>query len=399
MTQQRSILVSACLLGTPCRYDGKAQPCAEVLALAEGYELVSVCPEQLGGLPTPRTPSEVQADGRVVDRAGSDRTAAFERGAQAAVELARETGCTLAVLKSRSPSCGVHQVYDGTFSGTVVPGRGIAAAALAQAGLQIIDETEVARFTHAASSGRASMTALLPHDNREASAATPFARDSQEETAGRCPPDSPAVRAVVITGGPCAGKTSALGVLKERIENAGIPTFVVPEAATDLILRGTAPWTCTSMLAFQTQVIALQLQREAHAWELARATAANGHRAMAPVVICDRGICDSHAYLNDEDYRRALEANALCDNRALSRYDAVFHLSSIAKDDLSAYTKANNEARFENADEAVAADDRVLSAWSAHPHRFLVGNEATFEQKADNLAATVLQFLGEPHAG
>ena len=138
--------MSACLLGEPCRYDGKARPCEAAKALAGRYELVPVCPEQLGGLPTPRTPSEIQRDGRVVDCMGHDRTDAFLDGARAVLAIAQERGCDRAVLKSRSPSCGVHEVYDGSFEGVVVPGRGIAADMLAKAGIEIADEHDVQRM-------------------------------------------------------------------------------------------------------------------------------------------------------------------------------------------------------------------------------------------------------------
>lgn len=141
MTQRERILVSACLLGEPCRYDGKALPCEEVMALAATHDLVPACPEVLGGLPTPRTPSEITANGRVVDREGNDRTAAFASGACTTVEVAQENNCSRAILKSRSPSCGVDQIYDGTFTGTIIPGEGFAAAALRSAGLQLADET------------------------------------------------------------------------------------------------------------------------------------------------------------------------------------------------------------------------------------------------------------------
>ena len=140
-----ALLISACLLGEPCRYDGKAQPCEGAKALASQYELVPVCPEQLGGLSTPRTPSEIQRDGRVVDRMGHDRTEAFLDGARAALAIAQERGCERAVLKSRSPSCGVHEVYDGSFKGVVVPGRGVAADMLVKAGLDIVDELDIQR--------------------------------------------------------------------------------------------------------------------------------------------------------------------------------------------------------------------------------------------------------------
>lgn len=140
MAERERVAVSACLLGEACRYDGKAAPCPEAVALAQDFELVPICPEQLGGFPTPRTPAEIVPGGRVVNRAEEDVTEAFERGARASLEIARAAGCTRAVLKSRSPSCGVRAVYDGTFTGTLVPGRGIAATALAQAGIEVVDE-------------------------------------------------------------------------------------------------------------------------------------------------------------------------------------------------------------------------------------------------------------------
>ena len=143
-----NVLVSACLLGEPCRYDGASTASDAVAEFAQssGCEFVPVCPEQFGGLPTPRTPSEIQPDGRVVDKCGVDRTEAFARGAQKAVEIARARGCMQAILKARSPSCGAREVYDGTFSGTLIPGEGIAAAALRKAGIAVIDEEDVARL-------------------------------------------------------------------------------------------------------------------------------------------------------------------------------------------------------------------------------------------------------------
>ena len=143
MKQRESILVSACLLGEACRYDGKSFPCEAVQVLADNYNLVPVCPEQLGGLPTPRTPSEIQPDRRVIDREGVDRTAAFIAGAQATLDIAREHGCTRAILKAKSPSCGVHGIYDGSFTGNVVSGQGITAALLREAGMNLSDEHDL----------------------------------------------------------------------------------------------------------------------------------------------------------------------------------------------------------------------------------------------------------------
>lgn len=191
------IAVSACLLGEACRYDGRSKPCARVQELATlGHELVPVCPEVSGGLPTPRTPCEIvrapwmkgkkayttnssapifpaseatreneghaswagrgrgdsascgreasAADGdswTILDASGADRTAAYALGAQAELARAKEAGCELAILKAKSPSCGSGEVYDGTYSGALVPGWGIAAAAFRDAGIRVIDET------------------------------------------------------------------------------------------------------------------------------------------------------------------------------------------------------------------------------------------------------------------
>ncbi len=139
------ILVSACLLGLRCRYDGQAKPNARVLALGEKHTLVPCCPEQLGGLPTPRSPSEWQGE-RIVNRAGQDVTAQYLRGGEEAVKLARTLGCSLAVLKERSPACGSREVYDGSFTGVLIPGQGSAAAALRAAGIPVIGESELDRL-------------------------------------------------------------------------------------------------------------------------------------------------------------------------------------------------------------------------------------------------------------
>lgn len=150
------IAVSACLLGEPCRYDGRSKPCARVQELAAGgHEIVPICPEVAGGLPTPRTPCEIvrapwmdgagHASGNgswmIVDSNGVDRTAAYARGAQVELARAKEAGCELAILKAKSPSCGSGEIYDGTFSGTLILGWGIAATAFRDAGIPVIDET------------------------------------------------------------------------------------------------------------------------------------------------------------------------------------------------------------------------------------------------------------------
>lgn len=135
-------LVSKCLAGFPCRYDGKDNLVQEIRALVEAGKAVAVCPEVLGGLPTPRTPCEIQPDRRVLSKRGEDVTEAFVRGAGRAMTICREHGCTGAILKARSPSCGRGLIYDGSFTGTRVAGNGVFAQMLLDAGIPVMTEDD-----------------------------------------------------------------------------------------------------------------------------------------------------------------------------------------------------------------------------------------------------------------
>ena len=135
------ILISACLLGVCCRYDGASKPHPLAAALAERHQLVPVCPEQLGGLPTPRPPAERRED-RVVTQSG-DVTEQYRRGAEETLKLCKLFGCEVAVLKERSPSCGHGQVYDGTFSGTLTAGDGVTAEMLTTHGIPVYGESQI----------------------------------------------------------------------------------------------------------------------------------------------------------------------------------------------------------------------------------------------------------------
>lgn len=141
-SEKKTILVSACLLGVSCKYSGGHNYAEAVAGLRDRFHLIPVCPEQLGGLSTPRLPSEISGR-QVIARDGTDVTEQFERGAQETLKLAQLFGCRCAVLKSRSPSCGSGIIYDGTFSGTKVEGNGITAALLKENGIQIFSEEEL----------------------------------------------------------------------------------------------------------------------------------------------------------------------------------------------------------------------------------------------------------------
>jgi len=137
---KQKLLISACLLGRPCRYDGGSNGIPAATALGERFELIPVCPEQLGGLPTPRVPSERVGD-RVLTQNGADVTDAFRAGAERTLALVREEDVGAALLKERSPSCGCAGVYDGTFTGRVVPGQGVTAELLARHGVKLWGES------------------------------------------------------------------------------------------------------------------------------------------------------------------------------------------------------------------------------------------------------------------
>ena len=138
------MIVSACLLGENCKYNGSSNKSEALLRLLSGHTVVPVCPEVLGGLPVPRVPAEI-VNGTVINREGTDVDGAFRRGAEKALSVVIQEQPDLVILQSRSPSCGVKQIYDGTFSGTLVPGRGVFAELAEQAGFTVMDVEDILR--------------------------------------------------------------------------------------------------------------------------------------------------------------------------------------------------------------------------------------------------------------
>lgn len=133
-----NVLISACLLGRACRYDGKSKKC---IGEVDGINWIPVCPECDGGLPTPRAPAEIVGE-RVINSSGVDVTAEYEKGAEIALQTAVTSDCRIAVLKERSPSCGTSSVYDGSFSGKLCDGMGITARLLSENGIRVVGESE-----------------------------------------------------------------------------------------------------------------------------------------------------------------------------------------------------------------------------------------------------------------
>ena len=136
------IMVSACLLGENCKYNGKNNYSERVMEYVKGHEVIPVCPEVMGGLPIPRDPAEI-VDGVVTNCRGISVDRQFRDGAAEALRIAREKGIDLAILQSRSPSCGVKEIYDGTFSGHRIPGQGVFARLLTENGFRVLDCEEL----------------------------------------------------------------------------------------------------------------------------------------------------------------------------------------------------------------------------------------------------------------
>ena len=136
------IMVSACLLGENCKYNGGNNRNERLLQLLRGHTVIPVCPEVLGGLPTPRVPAEI-VNGTVMNREGISVGGEFRKGAEKALRIAEKEQPDCMILQSRSPSCGAKQIYDGTFSGTLISGRGIFAGMAEKAGFRVMDIGDV----------------------------------------------------------------------------------------------------------------------------------------------------------------------------------------------------------------------------------------------------------------
>ena len=140
------IMVSACLLGENCKYDGGNNLNEALLEMLAGHEVIPVCPEVAGGLPVPRVPAEI-VNGRAVNRNGEDVDEAFHRGAEKTMEIAGREKPDLIILQSRSPSCGVNEIYDGSFTGKKIPGHGIFAVMAVSAGYKVMDAEDLHLFS------------------------------------------------------------------------------------------------------------------------------------------------------------------------------------------------------------------------------------------------------------
>ena len=196
---------------------------------------------------------------------------------------------------------------------------------------------------------------------------------------------------IVITGGPCAGKSTALDWIKNSFSRLGYTVLFVPETATELIDGGVAPWTCGTNADYQKCQMKLQIEKE-NIFEQAAATMPNDKI----LIVCDRGALDNKAYMSENEFAGTLKHIGTNEVELRDNYDAVFHLVTAAKGAEKFYTTSNNTARTETVEEAAALDDKLISAWTGHPHLRVIDNSYTFEGKMKRLIAEIASFLGEP---
>ena len=201
------------------------------------------------------------------------------------------------------------------------------------------------------------------------------------------------VTKIVITGGPCAGKTTALSWIQNAFTKQGYTVLFVPETATELISGGVAPWTCATNADYQICQMRLQLEKE-RIFEQAAATM----KAEKILIVCDRGAMDNRAYMDEEEFARVLSDVGRTEVQLRDSYDAVFHLVTAARGAEEFYTTDNNTARTETAEQAVEKDDRLIAAWTGHPHLRVIDNSTDFNDKLRRLIGEIRAFLGEQEA-
>jgi len=197
---------------------------------------------------------------------------------------------------------------------------------------------------------------------------------------------------IVITGGPCAGKTTGLSYVERELTKIGYKVIFLNETATEIILSGANNTAFKNNEDFETQIIKLQLEKEKFYEEMCKSV-----NAEKVILICDRGVMDCKAYTTDEEFSTILNKLNLEEIQLRDNYDAVFHLVTAAKGAEEFYTKANNAARRENLEEARLADDKTMQCWMGHPHFRAIDNSTNFENKMKRLVKEICVCLGEPN--
>ena len=201
--------------------------------------------------------------------------------------------------------------------------------------------------------------------------------------------ENPNITKIVITGGPCAGKTTAMEHINNVFSKMGYTVLFVAETATELISGGISPWALCSNADYQTCQLKLQIAKERIFEEGAKKLRSDSDI----LIVCDRGIMDNRAYMTREDFDNITNQLNLTEEQINSEYGAVFHLVTAAKGATMHYTTANNAARTETIDEAITLDDKLISAWSTHPYHRIIDNSGSFEDKLERLIYEIKEFL------
>lgn len=195
---------------------------------------------------------------------------------------------------------------------------------------------------------------------------------------------------IVITGGPCAGKSTAMSWIHDEFSKCGYSILFVPETATELITAGATPWTMPA-IEFQKCVLRWQLDKE-RVFE----HAAQSMPSDKVLIVCDRGAMDNRAYVTQAEFTAIMNDIGTSEVELRDGYDAVFHLVTAANGAEEFYTTSNNSARTETPEQARDVDKRLISAWTGHPHLRIIGNEQSFRDKILSLVGEISSFLGEP---
>ena len=194
---------------------------------------------------------------------------------------------------------------------------------------------------------------------------------------------------IVITGGPCAGKSTAMSWIQNFFSKQGIRVLFISETATHLISGGVAPWTCSTNLEYQKYHTRLQILKE-EIYE----SAANNLNDERILIVCDRGLLDCKAYMNNIEFNQLLTDLNTNEIELRDSYDAVFHLTTAAKGAAEYYTLENNVARKETLEEARIIDDKLIAAWTGHPHFRIIDNSVNFEEKMKKLLFEISSIFG-----
>lgn len=200
-----------------------------------------------------------------------------------------------------------------------------------------------------------------------------------------------AIHKIVLTGGPCGGKSTGMSRIEQELTEKGYRVFIVPESATELMTGGVRPSEMTP-LEFQGILFELQGKKEELYYEAAKIF----QEKEDIVILYDRGRMDGKTYMSEKDFKKVLKKNKTTETDVRDYYDCVLHLMTAAEGAEKYYTFENNKARFETVDEAKIADRRIIKAWTGHPHLRIIDNSTNFVQKINRLMAEIYSYLGEP---